>query len=216
MLLVWQQVEFDKWIRGAGKVLSRQILALQDFNGEGGVLKTVSNTELNSTQLLTHCTFMFIFLWTGRQLGHTGKRGHKCYYFMPLLLIYMVQLYCNRSIHSGYSCINSLVQQDMIFWHIAWCSLCAVCTVHVGHRVFSIYTLIPPYNKHISETFYTNTKYISLEIRLFIFRIYSLFHYEPVKLSIESCSLRCCFNCILHFNALYTVLKHSNNGARII
>lgn len=62
MLLVWQQVEFNKRIRGAGKVLSRQILALEDFDSEGRVLKTVSNTELNTTQLLTHWTLVIIFL----------------------------------------------------------------------------------------------------------------------------------------------------------
>lgn len=62
VLLVWQQVEFDKWIRGARKVLSRQILALEYFDSEGGILETVSNTELDATKLLTHLTLMLFFL----------------------------------------------------------------------------------------------------------------------------------------------------------
>lgn len=73
VLLVWQQVEFDKRIRGAGKVLGRQILALENFDSEGGVLKTVSNTELNTTQLLTHWTLVVIFLRTWRQLKKTEE-----------------------------------------------------------------------------------------------------------------------------------------------
>lgn len=75
VLLVWQQVEFDKRIRGAGKVLRGQILAFEDFDSEGGVLKTVSDTELNATQLLTHWTLVIVFLRTWRQLKDTGGRG---------------------------------------------------------------------------------------------------------------------------------------------
>lgn len=66
VLLVRQQVEFDKRIRCAGKVFSGQILSLENFDSEGRVLKTVPNAELNTTQLLTHRTLMVVFLRTWR------------------------------------------------------------------------------------------------------------------------------------------------------
>lgn len=62
VLLVWQQVELDKWIRGAGEVFRGQILALEDFDSEGGILKTVAHAELNATKLLTHWALVLIFL----------------------------------------------------------------------------------------------------------------------------------------------------------
>lgn len=62
VLLVWQQVELDKRIRGSGEVLGRQVLALEDFDSESGILETVAHAELDATKLLTHWAFVLIFL----------------------------------------------------------------------------------------------------------------------------------------------------------
>lgn len=62
VLLVWQQVELDKRIRGAGEVLGGQVLALEDFDSESGILKTVAHAELNATELLTHWALGLLFL----------------------------------------------------------------------------------------------------------------------------------------------------------
>lgn len=69
VLLVRQQVEFDKRVRSAGKILGGQFLALEDFYSEGGVLEAVSHAELNATQLLTHGTLVVVFFRAWRQLG---------------------------------------------------------------------------------------------------------------------------------------------------
>lgn len=66
VLLVWQQVELDKRIRGAGEVLGGQVLALEDLDRESGILKTVAHAELNATKLLTHWALVLIFLWAWR------------------------------------------------------------------------------------------------------------------------------------------------------
>lgn len=60
MLLVWQQVELDKRIGGAGEVLGGQVLALEDLDSEGGILKTVADAELNAAKLLTHRALVVI------------------------------------------------------------------------------------------------------------------------------------------------------------
>lgn len=62
MLFIWQQVQLDKWIRGPRKVLSGQILALENFDSQRRVLEIVSNAELNPAKLLTHRTLVFVFL----------------------------------------------------------------------------------------------------------------------------------------------------------
>lgn len=62
MLLVWQQVELDKGVGGAGEVLGGQVLALEDFDGEGGILKTVPDAELDPPQLLTHRALVVVLL----------------------------------------------------------------------------------------------------------------------------------------------------------
>lgn len=62
VLLVWQQVELDKRIRGAGEVLGGQVLALEDFDSESGILKTVAHAELDATELLTHWALGLLFL----------------------------------------------------------------------------------------------------------------------------------------------------------
>lgn len=62
VLLVWQQVELDERIGGARKVFGRQFLAPEDFDSEGGILKTVSNTELDATELFLHWTLVIILL----------------------------------------------------------------------------------------------------------------------------------------------------------
>lgn len=62
VLLVWQQVKLDERIRGAGEVLGRQVLALEDLDRESGILKTVAHAELNATKLLTHWALVLVFL----------------------------------------------------------------------------------------------------------------------------------------------------------
>lgn len=62
VLLVWQQVELNKRIGGAGEVLGGQVLALEDFDSEGGILKTVADAELDAAELLTHGALVVVFL----------------------------------------------------------------------------------------------------------------------------------------------------------
>lgn len=73
VLLVWQQIDFDKGVGGAGEVLCRELLAPENFDGEGRVLEAVAYAELDPAQLLTDGPFAVVILRTRRQLG-----GHKC------------------------------------------------------------------------------------------------------------------------------------------
>lgn len=74
VLLVWQQVQFDERIRGARKVFGRQFLASENFDSEGGILKTVSNAELDATELFLHWALVVILLRAWRQLQDTERR----------------------------------------------------------------------------------------------------------------------------------------------
>lgn len=73
VLLVGQQVDFDEGVGGAREVLGRELLAPEDFDGEGRVLEAVAYAELDPAQLLADGPFAVIILRTWRQL-----RGHKC------------------------------------------------------------------------------------------------------------------------------------------
>lgn len=73
VLLVWQQVQFDERVGGARKVFGRQFLASEDFDSEGGILKTVSNTELDATELFLHWALVIILLRAWRQLQETER-----------------------------------------------------------------------------------------------------------------------------------------------
>lgn len=53
VLLVRQQVDFDKGIRSAREVLGWELLAPENFDSQGCVLEAVAYTELDPTQLLT-------------------------------------------------------------------------------------------------------------------------------------------------------------------
>lgn len=76
VLLVWQQVEFDERVGGARKVFGRQFLASEDFDSEGGILKTVSNTELDATEFFLHWALVIVLLRARRQLqDREGSSG---------------------------------------------------------------------------------------------------------------------------------------------
>lgn len=62
VLLVRQQVDFHKRVRGAGEVFGREVLAPENFDGEGRVLETVAYAELDPAQLLTDGPFAVIIL----------------------------------------------------------------------------------------------------------------------------------------------------------
>lgn len=62
VLLVWQQVEFDERVGGAREVFGGQFLASEDFDGQGGILETVSDAELDATELLLHWTLVVVLL----------------------------------------------------------------------------------------------------------------------------------------------------------
>lgn len=68
VLLVRQQVDFDKGVRGAGEVLGREVLSPENFDGEGRVLEAVAYAELDPPQLFTDRPFAVIVLRTWRQL----------------------------------------------------------------------------------------------------------------------------------------------------
>lgn len=62
VLFVGQQVDFDEGIGGAGEVLCGELLAPENFDGEGRVLETVAYAELDPAQLLTDGPFTIIIL----------------------------------------------------------------------------------------------------------------------------------------------------------
>lgn len=77
VFFVRQQVDFDEGIGGAGEVLGRELLAPEEFDGEGCVLEAVAYAELDPAQLLTDGPFTVIVLRTWGQLQGPQMRSNK-------------------------------------------------------------------------------------------------------------------------------------------
>ena len=74
VLLVGQEVELDEGVRRAREVLGGEVLALQDLDGQGGVLEAVANAELDAAQLLADGPLAVVLLGPRGQLKRAGGR----------------------------------------------------------------------------------------------------------------------------------------------
>lgn len=80
VLLVRQKVDFDEGVGGAGEVLGRELLASEQFDGEGRVLEAVADAKLDPAQLLADRPFAVVILRTWRELQGPQMQSNKYIY----------------------------------------------------------------------------------------------------------------------------------------